>query len=76
MRITGCGFSALNTVTFGPVTVNQVPSMENGTLITFMIPKEVRTTAEAPPMPLAPGSYQLLVSNTRGRSNAFNFVLR
>jgi hypothetical protein len=76
VRITGCGFAALNTVRFGRTTVSEVPSRENGSLIVFMIPKVERISSEAPPMPLHAGSYPLVVQNVRGESNVFTFALR
>ena len=76
VRITGCGFDPLNSVTFGTVVVNQIASRENGTVIILAIPKETYGATESGPMRLPPGTYPLRVRNPRGISNSFDFVLR
>jgi hypothetical protein len=77
LRIAGCGFSTdRNTVTFGDVTVRNIKSTDDGTHIRVVIPKEVRSGGEVPPMQLSAGAYQVTVNNGRETSNAKRVTLR
>jgi hypothetical protein len=76
VTIEGTGFAdSSNTVTFGPATVRDIPSSESRTRIVMFLPKEVRPSAEAPPMPLLAGDYELRVATRAGVSNAVKFRL-
>jgi len=77
LRITGCGFSASrNVVRFGDVTLRDVRSTERGTRIRVVVPKEVHSGGEVPPMSLGRGDYDVTVNNGRGTSNAKRVTLR
>jgi hypothetical protein len=77
LRIAGCGFSAdENTVKFGDVTVRNVKSTDDGTHIRVVVPKEIRSSGEVPPMQLGVGAYEVTVNNGRGTSNAKRVTLR
>lgn len=74
--IRGTGFTPSgNTVIFGPVTIPNVMATENGTILTFFVPKEIRASSEAPPVVLTPGDYPVKVVNANGTSNEVIFRL-
>lgn len=73
--IRGRGFAReANTVTLGPATVAGVPSPD-GVSLTVNLPKLARRGAEALPMVLLPGEYELTVTTSAGTSNALQFTL-
>jgi len=77
LRIAGCGFSASrNVVRFGDVTLRDVRSTERGTRIRVVVPKEIPSGGEVPPMSLGRGDYDVTVNNGRGTSNAKRVTLR
>lgn len=76
VTIEGRGFhDSLNVVTFGPVTVKNVPSRDSRTRIILFLPKEAPSTSEVPPSPLFPDTYDLKVTTPKGTSNAMPFRL-
>jgi hypothetical protein len=76
LRINGCGFHATkNTIRFGEVVVTSVGST-GGAHIRVIVPKEIRSSAGAPPMAVGPGEYDVSVDNGRGASNARRVTLR
>ena len=64
-----------NTVTFAGIPSDKLSSSENGTLITFWVPKEAPSSGEAPPMVLTPGEYPVTVTTPHGTSEPFLFTL-
>jgi hypothetical protein len=72
--IRGSGFEpgspGRNTVALGPITLNQVPANQAGSEIRFVIPDRYATNNEAPPRPLAPGTYAVTVETVNGKSNS------
>jgi hypothetical protein len=77
LRIDGCGFSAdKNVVRVGEITVRNVRSTERGTHIRLVVPKELPSRGEVPPMLLGAGAYDVTVNNGRGTSNAKRVTLR
>ena len=76
ITIEGTGFTdSSNVVTFGPVTIKDVPSRESRTRIVMYVPKEMPSTSEVPPAPLLPGPYDVRVKTSAGISNAITFRL-
>jgi hypothetical protein len=77
--IRGSGFEpgrpGRNSVEFGPIRLNQVPANASGTEITFVIPDRYTTNDEAPPRPLAPGTYNVIVHTGVGASNAVSIKI-
>src|SRR5262245_14029461 len=59
-----------NTVKFGPVAVNNLPSTEGGTRIVLFLPKEAPSKGEVPPAVLQPGTYRITVTTSAGESNS------
>lgn len=56
LTIYGSGFAATgNVVDFGPVSIRDLPSTDDGTQITLFVPKVVPSRGEAPPFVLTPG---------------------
>jgi len=75
--IAGRGFTAMNTVHFGPVVLVQVPRRSDREL-RFMVPLDDTQQpgrGEAPPLPLPAGTYRVTVTTARGTSNALPFQL-
>jgi hypothetical protein len=72
--IRGSGFEAgtpgRNTIEMGPIRLNLVPANQAGTEIRFVIPERYTTNDEAPPRPLGPGTYNIIVHTGVGASNA------
>ena len=82
----GSGFHPYdNTVHFGIGGMRNVPSSNNGTIITYMIPSYVslcdiigptcRADSSAYIQPVTPGSYQVYVSNASGQSAVQTFTV-
>lgn len=71
VTIRGSGFltAAGNTVRIGPIVLRQVPST-GGTTITVVVPERYTANTEAPPRPLADGSYPVTVEHSGRTSNA------
>jgi len=71
--IRGSGFEpgtpGRNTVELGPIKLNMVPANAAGTEVRFVIPDRYSTNNEAPPRPLAAGTYSITVETSNGRSN-------
>ncbi len=73
--ILGRGFAATgNVVTFGPIQLPDLASRD-GQHITFLVPKEVPSRGEVPPMVLIPGEYSVTVTTPAGTSPAMLFTL-
>lgn len=71
----GRGFAATgNTVTFGPVTMPDLPSAD-GASISFMVPKAMQSRSEVPPLILPANEYWVTVSTSAGTSNWVTFTL-
>ncbi len=72
--IRGSGFApgtpGRNTVDVGPIKLNMVPANAAGTEIRFVIPDRYATNNEAPPRPVAAGTFPVTVETSSGRSNA------
>ncbi len=76
ITIEGHGFApTTNVVTFGGIASSDLPSHEDGTRISFWIPKEAPSSGEVPPMVLLPAEYQLTVTTPGGISDPVVFVL-
>jgi hypothetical protein len=76
VTVVGTGFSEEgNIVTFGGISVEGLPSTEDGTRITFRVPKAVPSTGEAPPMVLDPGEYEVTVTTSGRTSEPVVFTL-
>jgi hypothetical protein len=76
ITIEGTGFSdSSNVVTFGAVTIRDVPSRESRTRIVMNVPKEMPSAGEVPPAPLLPGPYELRITTITGTSNVITFRL-
>lgn len=73
--ISGHGFTDQNTVRFGDMVLDGLESTNNRTRISFMAPKEQRSTGEAPPMVLPPGRYSITVTTPSGTSSPVYFEL-
>lgn len=58
-----------NTVVVGPVTLTHVAARASGTELRVRLPA-TWSGSEAPPRPLAPGEYQVIVRTGTGASNA------
>ena len=77
LRINGCGFSATrNTIHVGDVVLANVRSTNGGTHVRVIVPKEYQARAEAAPMRMGAGVYDVSVDNGRGKSNARRITLR
>jgi hypothetical protein len=75
--VQGSGFDSLNVVHFGVIELRQVPR-RSATELRFTVPlDDVQQPArgEAPPHPLASGTYAVRISTARGTSNALMFTL-
>jgi len=67
--IRGTGFDATdNAVTLGPVTLTAVPSTDQGTRISVVVPDRVVGRGGAPPLLWVGGAYPLTVTTPRGTS--------
>ncbi len=67
--IRGTGFDAAdNAVTLGPVTLTAVPSTDQGTRISVVVPDRVVGRGGAPPLLWVGGAYPLTVTTPRGTS--------
>lgn len=64
-----------NIVTFGGIPSHPLESTENGTRITYLIPKEIPSVGEVPPEILLPGEYPVTVTTPAGTSKALPFTL-
>ena len=70
LTITGSGFTAAgNDVYFGSGAIKNLSSFNGGTMITFQIP------SEAGAVKIFPGTYEIYVSNSNGRSSSSTFVV-
>lgn len=58
-----------NTIRIGSYDVRNVPANDSGTQISFVVPATI-ATGEAPPRPLAPGAYPIVVVSGAASSNA------
>lgn len=58
-----------NTVLVGPVTLTHVLARANGTQLQVRVPA-TWSGSEAPPRPLPPGEYRVIVRSGSGTSNA------
>jgi hypothetical protein len=75
VTIRGTGFlPAGNEINFGPLKIPDVPS-EDGSQLSFQLPKQMPSVGEVPPMVLPPGEYQVTVKTMVGISNALPFTL-
>jgi hypothetical protein len=74
--IRGHGFAEEgNVVTFGGIPTGPLPSTEDGTMITFWVPKEAPSKGEVPPMILTAGKYEVTVTTPAGTSEPVTFQL-
>ena len=64
-----------NVVTFGAVSIPDLPSVSGGTRITISVPKVIPGTGEVPPFVLLPGEYSVTVTTSAGTSNSAIFTL-
>ncbi len=72
----GTGFSESgNVIAFGSISIEDLPSTDEGTQITFPVPKQQRSGIEVPPMVLPVGEYSVTVTTVDGTSNAITFTL-
>jgi hypothetical protein len=72
----GSGFAVTgNIVTFGGIPSDPLDSTEEGSRITYMIPKEKPTAGEVPPEELLPGEYLVTVTTPGGTSEPLLFTL-
>ncbi len=70
LTITGSGFTATgNDINFGAGVIKNLNSFNGGSMITFQIPSEAGTTK------IFPGTYDIYVSNSNGRSSSSTFVV-
>jgi hypothetical protein len=77
LRIRGSGFGeADNTVMLGPITLTNVKSTENGTLLIVRVPDRVPSGGGAAPMAWTTGSYQLTIVTPRGRSEPITITVK
>lgn len=77
LRINGCGFSPTrNTIHVGDIVLANIRSTDGGTRIRVVVPKEYRARAEAAPMQMSAGVYDVFVDNGQGKSNARRITLR
>ncbi|MCC6888618.1 MAG: IPT/TIG domain-containing protein, partial [Hyphomicrobiales bacterium] len=75
VTIRGTGFSRTsNTVEFGPVRIAEIAS-QDGTQLSFQVPKLVTGRGEVPPAVLSAGEYRVTVTTAAGTSNALVFEL-
>ncbi|MFL6796062.1 MAG: hypothetical protein ACJ8F3_01470 [Xanthobacteraceae bacterium] len=71
----GSGFMPVgNLVEFGPAKLPDVSSPD-GTTIELIVPKEMPSPGEVPPLVLPAGEYEVRVSTREGISNPLTFVL-
>ena len=76
VTIEGLGFAeAGNIVNFGGIPSEGLPSTDDGTRITFWVPKEAPSAGEVPPMVLTPGDYPVTVTTPTGTSESVMFLL-
>jgi len=76
VTVHGLRFAATgNVVTFGNVSIPNLPSSDGGTRMTFSVPKETQSRGEVPPFVLQAGDYPVTVTTPNGVSNAVVFVL-
>ena len=76
VSIEGRGFAETgNIVTFGGIPSDELPASDEGTRITFWVPKEAPSPGEAPPMVLSPGEYPVTVTTPLGTSEPIMFTL-
>lgn len=76
VTVHGLRFAATgNVVTFGNLSIPNLPSSDGGTRITFFAPKETQSPGEVPPFVLQAGEYPVTVTTPNGVSNAVVFVL-
>jgi hypothetical protein len=76
VTIEGRGFAETgNVVIFGGIPSDGLSSSENGTCITFWVPKQAPSPGEAPPMVLTPGEYPVTVKTPHGTSEPVMFTL-
>lgn len=79
VSIVGRGFvpgrPGMNTIDFAGMSITSVPSNSAGTEIRFAVPNEIRSTGEAPPMPIHPGSFTVRVRTDRGTSNSVSLMV-
>jgi hypothetical protein len=74
-ELRGVGFDSSraeprNTVRFGPLTLNAVPSTKGGTRISVVLPAEIPSNGEAPPSPWRSGRYMVQVSTPSGSGDS------
>ncbi len=76
LTIYGTGFAETgNVVDFGPVSIRDLPSTDDGTRLALSVPKVVPSRGEAPPFVLTPGEYRVTVTTPSGRSDPLTFRL-
>ena len=76
LQIHGRGFQETgNVVTFGTVSIPDLPSADGGTRIAVSVPKVIPSTGEVPPFVLLPGEYSVTVTTSGGASNSAIFTL-
>jgi len=76
VTLEGRGFAELgNVVTFGGIPSQPLESSEEGTRITFWVPKEAPSRGEVPPMVLSAGEYEVTVTTEAGTSDSVIFTL-
>jgi hypothetical protein len=72
--IHGLGFAASgNVVMFGPVTMDGMFSADGGRSIRFIVPTQVPSHGEVPPMRILPGEFAVRVRTPQGESNSMIF---
>jgi hypothetical protein len=77
LRIRGGGFGEdNNTVMLGPITLTNVKSTENGTLLVIRVPDRVPSGGGAAPMPWTTGTYPLTVLTPRGASTPITITVK
>ena len=72
--IHGSGFAASgNVVMFGPVTMDGMFSADGGRSIRFVVPTQLPSHGEVPPMRILPGEFAVRVRTPQGESNSMIF---
>jgi hypothetical protein len=76
VEIVGCGFDRTNVVIVGGTRIPGIVSTNDGTRLRVTIPLATAGGGEVAPMPARAGPRSIVVSTTRGRSNALALVVQ
>ena len=74
--VRGCGFMAKNVVEIGGTRLVDIRATDGGRRLRFTVPATAPATGEVAPMVLPTGVVQVVVTNSRGRSNALPLTLQ